>query len=140
MYYSDFTLEKVQKTFDLTISEDIDLFANVPELEPSALLTEFLQDNAQLALKINTKKARSEMIIAPILLDLRKQISSKISLFSGVDFNVDIERGLNGTCDYIISKSPEQLFLKSPVIVLVEAKKENIGAGIGQCASEMLAA
>ena len=140
MSYSDFTLEKVQKAFDLTISEDIDLFANVPELEPSALLTEFLQDNAQLALKINTKKVRSEMIIAPILLDLRKQISSKISLFSGVDFNVDIERGLNGTCDYIISKSPEQLFLKSPVIVLVEAKKENIGAGIGQCASEMLAA
>jgi len=140
MSYSDFTLEKVQKAFDLTISEDVDLFANVPELEPSALLTEFLQDNAQLALKINTDKARSEMIIAPILLDLRKQLGSKISLFSGVDFNVDIERGLNGTCDYIISKSPEQLFLKSPVIVLVEAKKENIGAGIGQCASEMLAA
>ena len=140
MSYSDFTLEKVQKAFDLTISEDVDLFTNVPELEPSALLTEFLQDNAQLALKINTEKARSEMIIAPILLDLRKQISSKISLFSGVDFNVDIERGLNGTCDYIISKSPEQLFLKSPVIVLVEAKKENIGAGIGQCAAEMLAA
>lgn len=140
MSYSDFTLEKVQKVFDLTISEDVDLFANIPELEPSALLTEFLQDNAQLALKINTEKARSEMIIAPILLDLRKQVGSKISLFSGVDFNVDIERGLNGTCDYIISKSPEQLFLKSPVIVLVEAKKENIGAGIGQCASEMLAA
>jgi len=140
MSYSDFTLEKVQKAFDLTISEDVDLFANVPHLEPSALLTEFLQDNAQLALKINTEKARSEMIIAPILLDLRKQLGSKISLFSGVDFNVDVERGLNGTCDYIISKSPEQLFLKSPVIVLVEAKKENIGAGIGQCASEMLAA
>ncbi|MEG4284154.1 hypothetical protein QUB68_13585 [Microcoleus sp. A006_D1] len=140
MSYTDFTLEKVQKAFDLTISEDVDLFANVPQLEPSALLAEFLQDNAQLALKINTEKARSEMIIAPILLDLRKQLGSKISLFSGVDFNVDVERGLNGTCDYIISKSPEQLFLKSPVIVLVEAKKENIGAGIGQCASEMLAA
>lgn len=140
MAYSDFTLEKVQKAFELTISEDADLFANVPQLEPSPLLREFLQDNAQLALKINTEKARSEMIIAPILLDLRKQVASKISLFSGVDFNVDFERGLNGTCDYIISKSPEQLFLKSPVIVLVEAKKENIGAGVGQCASEMLAA
>lgn len=140
MAYSDFTLEKVQKAFELTISEDADLFANVPQLEPSPLLREFLQDNAQLALKINTEKARSEMIIAPILLDLSKQVASKISLFSGVDFNVDFERGLNGTCDYIISKSPEQLFLKSPVIVLVEAKKENIGAGVGQCASEMLAA
>lgn len=140
MSYSDFTLDKVQKAFDLTISEDQDLFANTPQLEPSPLLREFLQDNAQLALKINTEKARSEMIIAPILLDLRKQISSKISLFSGIDFNVDIERGLNGTCDYIISNSSEQLFLKSPIVVLVEAKKENIIGGLGQCASEMIAA
>ncbi|MCL1471525.1 hypothetical protein [Argonema antarcticum] len=140
MPYSDFNLEKVQKAFDLTILEDLDLFANVPELEPTPLLGEFLQNNAQLALKINTEKARSEMIIAPILLDLKKQFVSKISLFSGVDFNVDFERGLNGTCDYIISNSTEQLFLKSPVIILVEAKKENIVAGLGQCASEMLAA
>ncbi|MCL1467350.1 hypothetical protein [Argonema galeatum] len=140
MAYSDFTLEKVQKAFELTISEDLDLFVNVPQLEPSILLTEFLGDNAQLALKINTEKARSEMIIAPILLDLKKQVSSKISLFSGVDFNVDFERGLNGICDYIISNSTEQLFVKSPVIVLVEAKKENIVGGLGQCASEMLAA
>lgn len=140
MAYSDFTLEKVQKAFDLAITEDVDIFANVPPLEPSSLLAEFLQDNAQLALKINTEKARSEMIIAPILLDFRKQFASPISLFSGVDFNVDFEQGLNGTCDYIISNSTEQLFVKSPVIVLVEAKKENIVAGLGQCASEMLAA
>lgn len=126
MAYSDFTLEKAQKAFDLTISEDVDLFANVPQLEPTPLLTEFLQDNAQLALKINTEKARSEMIIAPILLDLKKQLASKISLFSGVDFNVDLAQGLNGIGDYIISNSPEQLFVKSPVIVWVEAKKENI--------------
>jgi len=39
------------------------------------------------------------MIIAPILLNFRKQVLSKISLFFGVDFNVDFERGLNGTCD-----------------------------------------
>ena len=80
------------------------------------------------------------MITAPILLNLRKQVSSKISLFFGVDFNVDSERGLNGTCDYIISNSTEQSFVKSPVIILVEAKKGNILGGLGQCTSEMLAA
>jgi hypothetical protein len=83
MAYSDFILEKVQKAFDLTISEDLDLFANVPQLYPTVSLTEFLGDHAQLALKINTEKARSEMIIAPILLDFKKQVPSKISLFSG---------------------------------------------------------
>ncbi len=74
MAYSDFTLEKVQKNFDFTISEDLDIFAKVPELEPSILLTEFLAEHAQLSWKNNTKKARSEMIIAPILLDFRKQV------------------------------------------------------------------
>ena len=59
MAYSDFTLEKVQKNFDLTISEDLDLFASVPDLEPSISLTDFLADHAQIALKIYTEKARS---------------------------------------------------------------------------------
>jgi hypothetical protein len=135
MAYSDFTLEKVQKTFDLTISEDLDSFANFPDLEASILLTKFLESYAQLALKINKEKARLQIIIAPILLDFRKQVPSKISLFSGVDFNVDCERGLNGSCDYIISNPTEQLFVKSPVIILVERQKENIVGGLGQCTS-----
>jgi hypothetical protein len=63
-----------------------------------------------------------------------------ISLFSGVDFNVDNGRGLNGICDFLISLSSEQLFIKSPVVTLVEAKKENIMAGLGQCIAEMIAA
>jgi hypothetical protein len=54
----------VQKIFDLTISEDLDIFANIPELEPSISLTDFLAEHAQLALKINTEKARSEIYCA----------------------------------------------------------------------------
>jgi len=140
MSYSDFTLEKVQKKFNLVIKEDQEIFTNIETLEPSPLLKEFLQKNANLALKINTEKARSEMIIAPILLDLKNQAKKPISLFSGVDFNVDSEQGLNGTCDFLISASSEQLFIRSPVITLVEAKKENIMGGLGQCISEMIAA
>jgi hypothetical protein len=71
MSYSDFSLEKVQKEFGLVIKEDQELFPNPPALEPSKLLREFLAQSANLALKINTEKARSEMIIAPILLDLK---------------------------------------------------------------------
>ena len=69
----------MQNTFDLTISENLDIFANVPDLEPSILLTEFLAKYAQLALKLIQKKHGKKMIIAPILLDLRKQVFSKIS-------------------------------------------------------------
>ena len=140
MPYSDFSLEKVKRTFQLTTSETVDLFRDVPDLECSALLTEILGYNVPLAVATNSDKARSEMIISPILIDLRRQLKERINFFSGIEFDVDSERGLNGICDFIISNSPEILFVSAPVITLVEAKKENITAGLGQCVAEMLAA
>ena len=80
------------------------------------------------------------MIITPILLELKRLYPQRVSLFSGKDFNVDMEKGLNGFCDYLISNSPEQLFITSPVIAVVEAKNENIAAGLGQCMAQMVAA
>jgi len=55
-------------------------------------------------------------------------------------FNVDIEKGLNGICDFLISKSREQLSIEAPLIMIVEAKKENLNAVTPQCIAEMLAA
>ncbi len=92
-----------------------------------------------LARAINTEKARSELIIATILVEVRKIMKHKISLFSGIEFNVDKEKGLNGFCDFIISASQEQLLLGSPIIAVVEAKNENIIGGLGQCIAEMVA-
>lgn len=140
MAYSDFTLDRVLRTFDLTLSEQVDLFATVPELEPSTLLADSLRKNLPLALASNTDKFRSEMIIAPILVDFRRQLSYQVSLFSGIDFTIDTEKGLNGSCDFLINRSPELLIVRAPVITIVEAKKENINAGLGQCVAEMLAA
>ncbi|MBE9125298.1 MULTISPECIES: hypothetical protein [unclassified Coleofasciculus] len=141
MAYSDFTtLEKVIKPFDLTLSDQLNLFSNVAELEPSNFLKEIIEYNLPLALASNTKKARSEMIIAPIFIELRKQFKQQISLFSGIDFNIDYERGLNGHCDFVISRSSELLIVTTPVVIIVEAKKENINGGLGQCVAEMLAA
>ncbi|MFM9266309.1 MAG: hypothetical protein EAZ09_03575 [Oscillatoriales cyanobacterium] len=140
MAYSDFNLNKVTSNFELTISDKIDMFAAVSELESSTLLTEILKDNVPLALSSNTEKSRSEMIIAPILLEFRKQFKSEISLFSGIDFTIDPEKGLNGSCDFLISHSSELLLVRAPVIIIVEAKKENINGGLGQCVAEMLAA
>jgi hypothetical protein len=140
MSYSDFTLAKVKKYFNLTTVENLDIYSNVAELECSPLLREILRYNLPLALGSNSEKARSEMIIAPILVDLRRQLKEQVNLFSGIEFDVDKEQGLNGFCDFIISKSPEQLFINAPVITLVEAKREDIMAGLGQCVAEMVAA
>jgi hypothetical protein len=140
MAYSDFSLTSITKAFNLTICDQVDMFSAVTEVKISPLLKETLQENVPLALASNTEKSRSEMIISPILIELRKQLNHQISLFSGIDFTVDPDKGLNGNCDYIISRSTELLLLKAPVVMLVEAKKENLNAGLGQCIAEMLAA
>ncbi|MDJ1185613.1 hypothetical protein [Roseofilum casamattae] len=140
MCYREFTLAKVKQNFELTTFEQRDIFAKSPELTASDLLVDILTYNQPIALGSNSEKARSELIISPILVDLRRQLKEKINLFSGVDFTVDDTRGLNGICDFIITKSPEQLIVTAPVAIVVEAKKENINAGLGQCAAEMVAA
>ena len=140
MSYSDFTLAKVIKEFGLKISDNYRMYSEIHEVEPSNLLTQTLEQNIPLGIASNTEKSRSEMIISPILIEFRKQQNNEISLFSGIDFSVDNERGLNGNCDFIISRSPELFILTAPVIIIVEAKKENINGGLGQCVAEMLAA
>jgi hypothetical protein len=140
MAYSDFKVKELVKQFDLTLNENQDLFGDTPEVEPSENLKSWLIENFALAVDINTEKARSELIIAPILLEVRRQLNYQIGLFSGSEFNVAPEKGLNGTCDFLVSLSPERLFISAPVIALVEAKKEDIRGGLGQCGAEMLAA
>ena len=109
-------------------------------VEPSAWLRSILDETAALALAIHTEKARSELIVAPILVEVRRRAKQTVSLFSGVDFSVDPANGLSGVCDFIISQSPEQLFVNAPVLAIVEAKNDNIKSGLGQCIAEMIAA
>ncbi len=139
MPYSSFTIKKVQKEFSVEIIENTGLFSTIESREIGNHLKETLSDNVSLAVAINTEKARSELIIAPVLIEIRKIFDKKISFFSGIELNVDKERDLTGFCDFIISKSPEQLFLSTPVITIVEAKNENIMSGLGQCTAEMIA-
>lgn len=140
MPYSDFTLKTVLKAFELQHTENINLFSDVDPIAASNFLKETLAENVPLALFIATEKARSELIIVNVLIEVRKKLNHRISLFSGVKFDVDAERNLTGYCDFIISSTSEQLFVGSPVIALVEAKNENIIAGLGQCIAEMIAA
>jgi len=87
-----------------------------------------------------SEKARSELIISPVLVEVRKILHRKISLFSGADFTVDPTVGLSGVCDFLLSRSPEQLDIEAPVVVIVEAKKADLNVGIGQCIAQMVAA
>lgn len=139
MPYSNFTIKKVQKDFGIQIIEKVDLFSSIGSREIGDHLKQTLLDNVSLAVAVNTEKARSELIIAPVLIEIRKIFNKEISFFSGIELNIDRERDLTGFCDFIISQSSEQLFLNTPVITVVEAKNDNIMSGLGQCAAEMIA-
>ncbi|MEH2403978.1 hypothetical protein [Nostoc sp.] len=140
MAYSDFSLAKVRNAFGLTLEETRNLFLTVGGVQPSDLLKRLLDENLTLATAINSEKARSEFLIAPILSEVRRQLNYRISLFSGTEFNVDPAQGLSGFCDFLLSASSEQYFISAPVVTVIEAKNENIIAGLGQCVATMIAA
>ncbi len=140
MAYNSFTLKKAVTSFNLDLQETERTFAGRAAVPISRHLVETLAENVPLALAMNTEKARSELIIANVLLEVRRIFERRISLFSGIEFNVDRANNLNGFCDFIIGLSPRQLILAAPVIAIVEAKNEKILAGLGQCIAEMVAA
>jgi hypothetical protein len=140
MSYSDFTVGKVKQAFGIETIEDSTFFPQIVPVIPSSTLLEILEETMPLAVALASEKAKSELLISPILVEVRKYLKRKISLFSGQDFTVDAAVGLSGICDFLISRSTEQLEIESPVIVLVEAKKADINSGMGQCMAEMVAA
>ncbi|MEL6555640.1 MAG: hypothetical protein AAFQ63_19590 [Cyanobacteria bacterium J06621_11] len=140
MAYSDFSLAKVRDDFGLILEEGKELFPKIEPVQPSSALKLILADYIPLATAISTEKARAEFLIAPLLAEVRRQCDNQISLFSGNEFPVDQKRGLYGFCDYIVSASPEQFLISAPVLTIVEAKKENIVGGLGQCIAAMVAA
>jgi hypothetical protein len=140
MAYNDFTLDMLKQQFDLRTDEQGDYFAQVAPVAISEWLRDHLSQYVPLALAVGTEKARSELLITPVLVETHRQLHYGFSFFSGVEFNVDMARGLRGVCDYLLSLSPEQLTVEAPVVVVVEAKNENMKQGINQCIAEMVAA
>ena len=140
MAYSEFTLSRLRESFSLNLEEPSNLFAHCQPIGASEFLQLSIQENLSLAIAINTEKARSELIIAPVLLDVRRKLNFQIGFFSGSEFNIDSAQGLMGYCDYILTSTRDSYEVRSPVLTLVEAKNENIKAGLGQCGAEMVAA
>ncbi|MGD1911766.1 MAG: hypothetical protein ACFB2X_13170, partial [Rivularia sp. (in: cyanobacteria)] len=138
--YSQFTIDRVKQDFGLKTVEGVRFLPDSIEIiNPSSRLQNILED-LPWAIAVDTEKARSEVIINPVLLEVRRILNQEISVFSGEEFNVDAYVGLNGVCDFLISRSPEQLTVEAPAIIIVEAKKSDLKSGIGQCISEMVAA
>ena len=97
-----------------------------------------LARGTQLALV--SEKSRSEFIVAPILTATRELADAPLAIYSGYRLDVDPARGLVGECDFILAVAPPVLPLRAPIATVVEAKKNDVEAGLGQCVAEMAAA
>jgi hypothetical protein len=136
MGYGDYKLNIVLRTFGLTIHQ-ANLFAEVFPIEPSAWLRELL--NRAHSIALFSEKSRCEYIVAPILLACQEILAGQCCVYSGIRLDVDAERGLKGECDFLLGQAPPAPVLQAPLLVVVEAKKNDIEEGIGQCAAQMVA-
>ena len=139
MSYREFALSDVEAKLGLTLTIER-LFPEVEDATPRSGFLETLQEGVTVAQGANTEKARSELIIAPILMEFRRLGGNRNALFSGVEFNVDPTIGLNGFCDFLITRSSRQYIVTAPVIAVAEGKNDNVNNGLGQCIAGMRAA
>jgi hypothetical protein len=112
----------------------------VPPVPLEPALRALLTRHTRLAVAINTEKARSELLIAPLLAELWQRCEDTVSVYSGVPLDVDAEAGLVGRCDFLIGRPPHLHYVTAPLVVIVEAKNEDIAGALGQCAAALVGA
>jgi hypothetical protein len=139
MSFRDFTLSKVQEVFNLSVDTLQQLFTDVAPVPISETLRRHLNDYQLLGMSMPTEKAKSELLVAPLLAEVWRQADRKLSFHSGVELNVDESAGLNGVCDFLFGLTPQLYFVEAPVLTVVEAIRESIVDTFGQCAAEMVA-
>lgn len=138
MPYTDFTLESVEAKFALTTSLG-DLFGDLPAVPVPAWLGEQL-DRGRAVAALVSEKARSEFLVAPILLACRGLVGGELAIYSGQRLDIDASQGLTGECDYILALTAPVPRLRAPLVTVLEAKRGDIEVGLGQCVAQLLGA
>ena len=138
MAYQDYTLRKLKQQFKLE-QDNIVIFnkKTVKTVKASRRLNLELTEGQ--AMPLLTEKAKSELLIAPILKELNRN-NPFLSIFSGYTFNIEGIEELSGAPDFMISNKPHKVEIESPVFCLVESKNKTPDEGYAQCAAEMYAA
>jgi hypothetical protein len=137
MAYTDFSLATLDTKFGIR-NYVKPLFEPLPPLTPS----DWLQTSLRLVqeLPVRTEKAKSESIVFPILLELRNRNDKFFTIYSGDNLNADSDRGLNGECDFILTKDTGSFDINYPIMQVVEAKRNDLEIGVPQCAAQLVGA
>lgn len=135
MAYTAFSLNELEVKFGITFHKE-KLFENIQPCSISTRLKEALEDAT--LFHLTSEKIKSEAVVFPIMAEIKRRNKDRITVFSGENLNADDSKGLVGECDFIISNRPELLEVETPIITLIEAKRDNLNLGIAQCSAQMI--
>lgn len=139
MSFSQFkTIADVQKAYHIRYTES-SFISIINVTVPSVLLEEFAFNKENIDI-FSSEAARSELIISPLLRSVYKNHSKDYSFW--IQKPIAFDKVLSGTPDYIFSKKSElgKTVLETPIVMVVEAKKNDFEYGWGQCLAELVAA
>ena len=139
MAFSDFkTISEVQEKFSIKYSYQD--FLRVEAKKPSEYFLDELEFSKQHIDFFHSEGSRCEVIIFPIIKEIYKDYAENYGLW--IKKHIAYDETLNGTPDYLVATKSElgMTVLGIPLVMMVEAKKNDFELGWGQCLAEMVAA
>lgn len=140
MASSEFGFPAVLQEFGLTLAQSVDLFPTVPPLAPGPALANALPVGSRLGPAAHSEYSRVIWMVGPVLADLWARYNGSVCLIAGADFQADPDARLNGWCDFLVCRAPQQSVIFAPVLLVFEAKRDSIPDGLGQCIAGMVGA
>ncbi|NJO17353.1 MAG: hypothetical protein HC877_16905 [Thioploca sp.] len=138
MAFSDYKhIYQVQADYQIEYQENN--FLIIAEYNPSNQIITELEFNQQNIDIFSSEAARCETIIFPVLREVYKNYTEKMALW--IQKSIAYDEKLNGTPDYMISKRSilGKTMLELPLLIIIEAKKNDFDQGWGQCLAELVA-
>jgi hypothetical protein len=135
--YSSYSLKSVKKQFGLKSVKQT-LFEDLQPVQASPWLVGTLEKTMKMA--VVSEKSRSEWLVSPIMIEIKDKNATVMNILSGENLDVDKERSLTGECDFLFVRDPDTITVESPIFCLVEAEKNDLMGGLGQCVAQMLGA
>lgn len=139
MSFSQFkSIADVQKIYNIRY-EDGSFVSGADVIVPQTFVEEFIFNKENIDI-FSSEASRSELIISPLLREIYKKHSKDYSFW--IQKSITFDDVLSGTPDYLLSRrSPlGKTVLETPIVVVVEAKKNDFEQGWGQCLAELVAA
>jgi hypothetical protein len=139
MAFNDYkTIAEVQQEYNIKYLEED--FIEITDLKPSDFFVKELKFSEQTMDIYTSEYSRCESIIYPVLREVYKNFTEKYNLWSHKSITYDAK--LNGTPDYLFSTRSElgKTVLGFPIVIVVQAKKNDFSEEWGQCLAESIAA